>query len=346
MKQKHKTKPTIKKISAKYIILAAVVLFLLYITWLFKFANNFPRAIDLKAPKNFWGITYSKRFASYLNLDWRQTYTDILDDLGAKNIRLPIYWQDVEPSEGVYDFSEYDWMINEGAKRNAKFVLVVGRRLPRWPECHVPEWSKKYPEEIVREKLIVLMKTIVDRYKDRPEVVAWQVENEPMLDSFGICPKADPDWLRQEVALVKNSGKKPILITASGELSNWKQESKLGDVFGTTLYRVVWNPALGYLRWPIPTWFYQQKLKRAGRDANKAIIAELQTEPWAPSTSLEKITLKEASKSFNISQFRGNLQYAINTGFSQSYLWGVEWWYLQKTRGNAELWEEAKMLDW
>lgn len=329
-------------------ILTTIIIGLLivWLIWLFKFSSNWPRPITLKAPANFWGVTYSRRFATFLNLDWRQAYLAILNDLGAKNIRLPIYWQDVEPQEGYYNFADYDWMLDEGAKQNAKFILVIGRRLPRWPECQTPDWSKKYPEEIVREKLIVLMKTIVERYKDRNEVVAWQVENEPLLDSFGLCPKADPDWLKQEIALVRNSDQRPIVLTASGELSNWQQESNMADVFGTTMYRVVWGPFTGYLRWPLPAWFYNFKLKQVNRSPAKAIIAELQAEPWAPNTSLDKLPERESTKSFNLKQFRGNLQYAINSGFARTYLWGVEWWYLEKTRGQADLWNEAKKLNW
>jgi len=330
----------------KLTVAGLVGLFLLWLLWLFKFAGNLPKDITLKAPDNFWGVTYSKRFTSFLNLSWQETYLAILDDLGVKNIRLPIYWQDVEPKEGVYDFSDYDWLLNEGAKRNAKFVLVIGRRLPRWPECHVPEWSKKYPESVNRDKITALLTAIINHYKDRDEIIAWQLENEPLLDSFGDCPKGDLAWLKQELKTVKQLDSRPIWLTASGELSDWQNESKLADVFGTTMYRVVWGRLTGYTRWPIPEWYYQFKLKNVKRLPKNAVIAELQAEPWAPNTSLDKLPEKEANKSFDLKQFKGNLQYAINTGFNQTYLWGVEWWYLEKTQGRGEFWEEAKKLNW
>lgn len=330
-----------------YLIAAVLItLTLLWLLWLIKFADNFPNPITLQAPQNFWGLTYSKNFASHLNLDWQRTYLDILDDLGAKNIRLPLYWQDIEAQKGAYDFRDYDWLLNQGAKRQAKFIVVLGHRQPRWPECHQPDWADNLNVAERKAKIKNLITASVNRYKNRPEIVAWQVENEPLLDSFGICPKGDPEWLSEEIALVRELDKRPIIITASGELSSWRREAQQADVLGTTLYRVVWGPLTGYVRWPLPTWFYKWKLRSTKQSFDQAIIAELQAEPWAPNTSLDKLPTAKADKSFDLQQFRANLQYAINTNFKQAYLWGVEWWYLEKTRGNDQFWEEAKKLEW
>ena len=329
--------------------LAIVIIVLLLAAWLiytFKYAPNYPSPLVLAAPDNFWGLTFSKRFSSFLDLSWKDNYLAILNDLGAKNIRLPLYWEDLEPQEGVYDFSDYDWMINEGAKQKVKFILVVGRRQPRWPECHVPDWGKSKSETELRPKITAMITAAVNHYKNEPAIAAWQVENEPLLDTFGLCPKSDYNFLKEEVALVKSLDKRPVIITASGELSDWQKEAALADIFGATIYRVVWGYWSGYLRYPWPEWYYNLKLDLTKLTTDKAIIAELQAEPWAPGTSLDKITDQEANKSFSLKQLRANLQYAINTNFSQAYLWGVEWWYLEKTRGNPELWDEAKQLNW
>jgi len=342
-------KPRQKYSSTKKIWLVTISVICLFLAWIlysFKYASNYPPYVTLAAPDNFWGVTYSKRFSSFLNVSWREAYLAILNDLGAKNIRLPVYWQDIEPSEGNFDFTAYDWMLDEGAKKNAKFILVIGRRLPRWPECHVPDWGLKMNEDELRPKINNLLTTIVERYKNRPEIVAWQVENEPLLDSFGECPPSDEAWLKQEVALVKSLDKRPIIITGSGELSSWRREAKDGDIFGTTLYRVVWSPTMGYLRWWLPDWFYRLKLDMTGKGLSQSIIAELQAEPWAPNSSLDILPPAESKKSLDLRQLRANLQFAVNTGFKQSYLWGVEWWYMEKVRGNPQFWDEAKKLNW
>lgn len=304
------------------------------------------RYAEYQAPQteNFWGITYSKKFANSLGLDWRETYLAILVDLQAKRIRLPIYWDNIESEPGVYDFADYDWLIDQGQKRQTEFILVIGRRLPRWPECHAPQWLEKLPDDQRRQATLNLLSTIVRRYQNRPEVVAWQVENEPLLDTFGVCPPGDPEFLRQEVELVKALDKRPVIVTASGELSSWQAESRIGDRLGTTLYRTVWSPFLGYIHYPWPSFLYTAKGKATGLPPEKLMVAELQAEPWAPHTTLDKISAREAAKSFTIENFQSNLMYAADTGFAEAYLWGVEWWYLQMKRGDATYWNLAKTL--
>ena len=52
----------------------------------------------------------------------------------------------------------------------------------------------------------------------------------------------------------------------------------------------------------------------------------------------------EYEKSFSVEQFKANLQFAINVDFKQAYLWGVEWWYVQKNKGNTQYWDLAKSI--
>lgn len=313
--------------------------------WYFKFAKHYPHNLDLQAKDNFWGVTYSPEFATYLGLDWREAYLAILDDLQVKNIRLPIYWEMIEPQEGEYDFTDYDYMLNEGEKHGVSFIANIGWRLPRWPECHAPVWLNQAGEATIQAKAIPMLQMIIERYKNRPSIIAWQVENEPLLDWFGECPRGDKDFLQKETSFVKSlDPSRPIIVSASGELSTWRSESKVADIFAATMYRVVWNRWFGYFRYPFPSWFYVAKAKLLGLDKNDVIISELQTEPWAPSGKLLDLSPAEFDKSFNLEQFKANLQFAIKVDFKQAYLWGVEWWYLEKQRGNPAYWDLAKTL--
>lgn len=315
------------------------------ILWLFKIEKHYPNKIDLIAKEDFWGLTYSPKFARELGLDSQKVYLEILDDLGAKNIRIPVYWDQIEAREGEFDFSQYDYIFDEGAKRDVDFIVNVGWRLPRWPECHNPSWVDTKDEEKLESDIIFLLKQIVTRYKNRPEIVAWQVENEPLLDWFGECPESDKEFLKKEVALVRKlDDSRPIIISASGELSSWTHESKIADILGTTMYRVVWNPWFKYVRYPIPDWFYGLKLFINGFTKEEAIVSELQGEPWVPLGTLADLEFDEYHKSFSIEQFRANLQFAINVDFKQTYIWGVEWWYVQKEKGNLEYWDTARAL--
>src|SRR3989338_5685979 len=64
-----------------------------------------------------WGVTFSHTFAEHLGLDWQEVYIAVLDDLGVRNMRIPVYWTSIEAEKGQIDFSDYDWMMSEAEKR-------------------------------------------------------------------------------------------------------------------------------------------------------------------------------------------------------------------------------------
>lgn len=333
-----------KKINRMTKILITVVVFLAAVVYFLKFANYYPSPRDLKHKPGFFGVTFSTKYSSELELDWKEVYGAVLDDLGVKNIRIPVYWDEIESEEGVYNFTDYDYLLNEGEKSGANFIITVGRRQPRWPECHSPAWLNKKDGEEVKAATLAMIKEVVLRYRDRQSIEYWQVENEPYFAAFGVCPPLQEDLLLAEVDLVRSLDNRPIIITGSGEMSSWRREGKIGDIFGTTLYRVVHNAWLGYLRYPFgPSW-YRLKAKLAGIEENRLMLLELQAEPWVPKGKMIYLTRDQIDHTMSVEQFKANMQYAINLDWQRSYGWGVEWWYWQKKYGNPEYWQIAREL--
>ncbi len=329
----------------RYCLVALIAVFVLLIFfYFFKVANNYPVNRDLKHEPDFFGVTFSTKFCSEMGLDWQEVYLAILDDLQVKEIRLPIYWDEIEKNEKEFDFSKYDYIISEGEKRGVNFIINIGWRLPRWPECHAPEWTNKESLEITRAKVVRMLEATVNHYKDRESVVAWQLENEPFFNEFGVCPSSDDWFFEKELETVKRLDNRPVMISATGELSLWRKEAKLADIFGSTVYRVVWGKSTGYVRYPIPAWFYRLKAKLVGVEKENRVIIELQAEPWVPHGSIIYLSEEEAAKSFDLEQFKANLQYGINIGFNKAYLWGVEWWYYKYKNGRPEFWELARTI--
>jgi len=327
----------------KISILVFIVLFIVLILFMKIFPGNKDNLIIERNP-DFFGVTFSKKYSHELGLDWRKVYLAILDDLQVKQIRVPIYWDDIEKEKDIFTYQDYDFLIAEGSKRNVKFVISVGWRLPRWPECHAPDWTYKQNIEETQERVLVMIEKTVNRYKDNSAIVYWQLENEPFLDFFGICPPSDEDFFKRELELLKSLDKRPVIVSGPGELNMWRKEAKYGDFFGTTVYRVVWNRWLGYTRYPIPPWFYRLKAWLVDIPKDKRIIIELQAEPWVPQGKIIHLSNQEANYSFSIDQFKDNLQYALDTKFKKAYLWGVEWWYWQYEHGDKSFWELAKTL--
>ncbi|MFC1608899.1 hypothetical protein ACFL3M_01795 [Patescibacteria group bacterium] len=301
--------------------------------------------VKSKIPKADLGITFSHRYSTDIGLDWRENYLAILDDLKVRKMRIPVYWDLVEKEKDVYDFSDVDWQLEEARKRNVEVILVIGQKVPRWPECYVPEWIGEN-DELRKAELKDLLGVIVERYRNNEAVRYWQIENEPFL-KFGICPPLDTDLLDEEIALVrKKDPSRKIVVTDSGELSLWVAAAKRADVFGTTMYRNVYKEGWGYYVYPIgPRFFLFKKwLIEVFADQENSVVIELQGEPWVAGWTVSK-SLEEQFESMNAEKLSENVEYAKESGFSEIYVWGAEWWYwLKKEKNYPHLWETFRVI--
>lgn len=334
----------ILKIIKKVLVYFAILILAIYsFLWIWNFFVD-----EVPEGEIIFGATFSKLYAIELSLDWKKAYVAILDDLKVKNIRLIAYWPEVESKEGKFDFRDLDFQINEAVKRNAEIILAVGRRLPRWPECRIPSWALNYEEKKQQEFLLHYIEETVLRYKNIEAIKYWQVENEPFF-MFGECPKTDVELLDKEIALVRSLDSRPVIISDSGELNSWIKARKRADIFGTTIYRVVWNNKLGYFRYPLPPTFYKFKnfisIVATGEifdKPKKVIVIEMQAEAWGP-RPIQYLTPEEQFKSIDFNDFKNIVSYARRVGFKENYLWGVEWWYWLKEKANEpRFWEFAK----
>ncbi|MDO8573804.1 MAG: beta-galactosidase [Candidatus Daviesbacteria bacterium] len=294
-----------------------------------------------------YGVTFSPRFARYLKLDWKKTYQEMLDELKVKNVRLTSYWDILQPEQDKFDFSETDYLLSEAEKRGVRVILVLGERQPRWPECHIPIWAKDLKLKDRQKKILEFIQKTVERYKNYPSVWAWQVENEPFLSFFGEgCDKADENFLKTEISLVRSLSNKKIIISDSGELGTWVVPMQASDIFGTTIYRKVKDKFFGYVTYPVPPYFYSLKsglIRKFFAPYNqKTIIVELQSEPWLAGGDL--ISQAEQSKIFSVKDFKNYINFAGKTGFDEIYLWGVEWWYFMDKQGYPQYLDYAKTL--
>ena len=104
-------------------------------------------------------------------------------------------WQDLEPEEGVYDFSFLDEIIDKVYENGGRVVLATpsGAR-PRWLAQKYPEVLRTnedghrrrygmrhnhcYTTPIYREKVRLINTKLAERYGKHPAVIAWHISNE------------------------------------------------------------------------------------------------------------------------------------------------------------------------
>jgi len=300
-----------------------------------------------KYPVDF-GVSFSEEHAKYLGLDWKETYNSILTDLKPKYIRLSAPWNNIEKVDGNFDFTDIDYMMNEAKKAGTKVTLVVGQKAPRWPECYVPDWASQLSSQEYQIRLNNYLTKIVNRYKDNSALELWQVENEPFIDfKFGDCKNFRADLVDEEVKLVSFLDQPHwTIVTDSGELGWWKKAGQVGDLFGTTLYRIVRLPngMVWSYDW-LPPAFYRYKALLNGIHLESMYISELQAEPWFTGAGPNETSLKEQAKTMSIKRLQKHVDFVERIGVQRTYLWGAEWWYWMKTKNNdSGYWNFVKEL--
>lgn len=340
------TQPTQKapRRSKKRIILLAVlafcaaILLYLFLGW----------PIDHKGTR--YGITWSKTYAEQLGLNSDQGLEYMFREVGVRDVRLPAYWQLVEPTEGTYDFSWLDKELDLAHQYGATVTLAVGARLPRWPECWAPDWALQLSPEERKAAQLDYVREVYRRYADDPALERWQIENEVSFTFFAKCEGLTDDIVREEMRLVRGleqsrppDKRRPVTTTDSGELSTWLAFTGDIDGKGISIYRVVTNPLIGIIRyWFVPPWFYARKAALARPFVGPFHVSEFQMEPWADAP-IETLSDEAQFQVFGLPHMKKALTYAKQTGFNEIYFWGAEWWlWMKEARGHSEFIDTMK----
>lgn len=293
-----------------------------------------------------YGVTFSAPYAKYLGVNPHETLDALIHDLGIKNYRLMSYWEDIEPTKGTYDFSSLDWQFDEVEKNGGTVSLAIGLRQPRWPECHVPKWAEGKPVSEIYPELQNFIGAVVNRYKDRPALISYQLENEYFLEVFGRCTDYSRDRLVKEFNYVKKiDPNTPIIVSLSNNYLGVPIGQPRPDEFGVSVYKRVFDQTVThrYFEYPFTSWWYTGRAAWAELLTGKeSMLHELQAEPWPP-TPLKDTSIAEQNKSMDATRLKERIKYGEATGFRDIYLWGAEWWYWRKVNFNdPSLWNTVK----
>lgn len=319
------------------------------------------------------GTTFSRKQCAYLGLDWQETYRAILD-FPFDIIRLGAYWDEIEKTEGDFDFKDLDWQIKEAAERGLSVVLTVGIKAPRWPEYHIPGWvlhqskivcgATVSKDKDIQKKALIFLEEVVKHYHDESGIQYWQVENEALNRFGGQFWQMDKNFLKKEIDLVKKLDRqnRPVVLTASTypnpilkRLSKiftagspLRDNLEMSDILGINVY-----PLIGQQFFAQP-WYYESTQERrqayfremieTARGKGKDVwITELQAEPWEPGHLAYKENVVPPTGWPETTQL--TLEELSSLGYTTFLFWGAEYWYFQKTRHqNPRWWEMINKL--
>lgn len=297
------------------------------------------------------GVSFSKEYSQELGNDWRQNFTELLDDASFRHFRLMSYWDELEPEKGAFNFADLDWQMDQAAKRGAKVTLAIGERQPRWPECRRPAWAEMLPTDQKNQAVNAFISQVAEHYKHHPALESYQLENEVANRLFSPhCEKFDRKKLQAEYNAVKATDPYHPLIINTSNQSGVPVFGPIGDGVGFSIYKkayVKYGPFNFYWSYNYtPTlWHsYRAALTELSHPGTKTFVHELQAEPWGP-VATKDLSQQEQRKSMTPEGIAENVIYTEKTGMKTMYLWGSEWWYWQKhTNGDSSFWDTAKGL--
>jgi hypothetical protein len=296
-----------------------------------------------------YGMSFNAPYAVELGLDPITVLDALITELNIRHFRIASHWNLIEPRNNTYDFALMDAQLSHIEKSGSDTIFAVGRRLPRWPECHVPKWAETLTWDEQKKEILEYITTVVNRYKDSPAITYWQVENEPYLTVFATehCGgNLDEEFLDEEIALVHAlDPTRPVLVTDSGNLGTWRGAYERGDAFGTSVYVYFWNPELGQFRTILPPWFYRAKenLIKLFYGDKETFLIELSLEPWLVDP-VATVPLDVQYSRMNLEKVDEILAYARDTRYEHQYLWGGEWWYWLREKGEPSFWDRGKEI--
>lgn len=291
-------------------------------------------------PQRF-GVSFSRKQCMNFGLRTEPVLDWLIEEAGFRRFRLMSYWNEHEREPGKLDFSKLDLQIAKVAKAGGVITLCLGARQPRWPENHWPDWAWELPKDRRSQTLLRYLQIVVERYRDEPAVVSYQLENEALLENFGTRAEVDRARLRAEFQLVKRlDPSRPVIMATS---TSWgiPLRRPIPDIVGFSYYHTLYRKG-GYHYSTFAPWVHRLRKNLIYLLHHKpTFIHELQLEPWGPAP-IWKMDTAEQEKSMDTAAIRRNINLARAIQAPPTDLWGGEWWYWRLQQGDTSIWQAVK----
>jgi hypothetical protein len=286
-------------------------------------------------------------------------------------VRLGAYWSRMEPEPGSFQAGELDRQVEECERAGKRIILCVGPvKTFGYPELFVPAHHLPRPfregaviepagHEPLLAAAIEFATRVVERYRGRKAIAAWQVEHEA-VDPLGMehSWRLSAAFVEREVDAVRAADPtRPIVMTGflpaalPVRLVQWWRTrdqgdslsvaERLADVVGVDLYPRHALVGLGGVT------VYAEGSGRSVRRPRRLMVTEGQAEPWEavttppdpPGRAMASCLPEHVIENYNRCMRWGRPV--------EAYLfWGAEYWLARERSGDPRYLDAfARVLD-
>ena len=321
------------------------------------------------------GISFRPLQAAALGLDPEAALRALLA-YPFQLTRLGAYWNRLEPEPGRFQPEELDRQLDAAERAGKQVIMCVGPvKAFGYPEFFVPphhldrplrEGALVRPDDHRRllEAGTAFVTRVVERYRDRGAITAWQVEHEA-VDPLGMehSWRLSEAFVRAEVEAVRAADPgRPVMMNGFLPTSTpvrvqqwWRTRDqgdslsvaqRLADIVGIDFYPrhalAAAGPLTLYLDGSRARWQQRRRerlLDWAATGGRRLMIAEVQAEPWEAVTTPPS-PAGRAMYSCRPEDLIGNysqcMRWSNQSGFvMDGYLfWGAEYWLLRDRQGD------------
>jgi Beta-galactosidase len=321
------------------------------------------------------GISFRPLQATALGLDPEAALRALLA-YPFELIRIAAYWNRLEPGPGTFEPGEFDRVLDAAERAGKRVIVCVGPvKAFGYPEFFVPQHYLGRP---LREHALVtpaehgslleagtaFATRVVERYRDRESVIAWQVEHDA-VDPLGMehSWRLSEAFVRGEVEAVRAADPgRPVVMngflptSAPVALQQWWRTrdqgdslavaQRLADIVGIDYYPrhalVSAGPLTAYLDGSTRRGQVRRRerlLDQAVAAGRRLMIAEGQAEPWEAVTtppSPPGRAMFSCGPEDLIANYGECMRWPRPpTSVIEGYLfWGAEYWLLRERQGD------------
>lgn len=327
------------------------------------------------------GLSFRPLQAEALGLDARATLRALLA-YPFQVVRLGAYWNRIESAPGALSFEALDWQVEAAERAGKQIILNVGAvKTFGYPEFFAPAHHLPRPlregalvtpdgNRALLSAALAFVTQVIERYRDRSAIVAWQVEHEA-VDPLGMehSWRLSAAFVQREVEAVRAADPtRPILMngflptSAPVRLQQWWSTrdqgdslavaQRLADIVGVDYYPRHALASVGSWTLYLDGSRNSQSQRRlrtlrawttepaqASAHTRQVMVSEGQAEPWESVTTPPNpgaAAMYSCLPEHVIANYNYWMRWSRQAGVSlYAYLfWGAEYWALRQQSGD------------